>query len=78
MKTIILISSIFYILGLKISNKIDLIKKSNPVEKIITHTNTTKPETEEKQADFTEEEALTLKKDSVQGGGTCSDVLQYK
>jgi len=37
MKAFILISSIFYILGLKISNKIDLVKKSNPVEKIITH-----------------------------------------
>nr|WP_319569974.1 hypothetical protein [uncultured Draconibacterium sp.] len=37
MKALILISSIFYILGLKISNKIDLVKKSSPVEKIITH-----------------------------------------
>jgi hypothetical protein len=37
MKAIILISSIFYILGLKISNKIDFIKKSNPVETIITN-----------------------------------------
>jgi len=36
MKAIILISSIFYILGLKISNKIDLVKKSNPVDTIIT------------------------------------------
>lgn len=37
MKAIILISSIFYILGLKISNKIDFIKKSNPVETVITN-----------------------------------------
>ena len=37
MKAIILISSIFYILGLKISNKIDLVKKSNPVDTIITN-----------------------------------------
>jgi hypothetical protein len=37
MKALILISSIFYILGLKISNKINLVKKSNPVDKIITH-----------------------------------------
>ena len=36
MKAIILISSIFYILGLKIGNKIDLVKKSNPPEKVIT------------------------------------------
>ena len=36
MKAIILISSIFYILGLKIGNKIDLVKKSHPVDKVIT------------------------------------------
>ena len=38
MKAIILISSIFYILGLKISNKIDLVKRTSPVEKVIMHT----------------------------------------
>lgn len=37
MKTIILISSIFYILGLKLSHKFDLVKKSDATEKIITH-----------------------------------------
>ncbi len=38
MKAIILISSIFYLLGLFIGNKIDLVKKSiPPVEKIILH-----------------------------------------
>lgn len=36
MKIIILLSSIFYILGLKISSKIDFVIKS-PVEKIIMH-----------------------------------------
>lgn len=35
MKEIILISSIFYILGLKLGNKIDIVKKSNPVDSII-------------------------------------------
>lgn len=35
MKAIILISSIFYILGLKISNQIDLVKKSNPADTVI-------------------------------------------
>ena len=44
MKAIILISSIFFILGLKIGNKIDIVKKSNPIEKIITNSiKTTKP-----------------------------------
>ena len=42
MKTIILISSIFYILGLKIGHKIDLFKNYNPVEKISTTTNVVK------------------------------------
>jgi len=42
MKAIILISSIFYILGLKISTKIDLIKRSHPVEKIISQTDVIK------------------------------------
>ena len=37
MKAIVLISSIFYILGLKISTKIDFIKKSNPVDTIISN-----------------------------------------
>ncbi|HKI89335.1 MAG TPA: hypothetical protein VKA38_09925 [Draconibacterium sp.] len=41
MKAIILISSIFYILGLKISNHIDLVKKCNPVETVITNKITT-------------------------------------
>lgn len=38
MKAIILISSIFYILGLKLSHKFDLVKKCDYTEKIITHT----------------------------------------
>lgn len=42
MKAIILISSIFYILGLKIGHKIDLFKNYNPVEKITTKTNIVK------------------------------------
>lgn len=36
MKAILLFSSIFYILGLKIGHKIDLFKNHNPVEKIST------------------------------------------
>lgn len=44
MKAIILISSIFYILGLKFSNQIELVKKSNPADTIITnHIISTKP-----------------------------------
>lgn len=34
MKAIILVSSIFYLLGLKISHKFDLIKNVTPVEKV--------------------------------------------
>lgn len=35
MKAIILISSIFYIIGLKVSNQIELVKKSNPADTLI-------------------------------------------
>lgn len=45
MKAIILISSIFYILGLKIGHKIDLFKNNNPVQKISTTTNAIKQAT---------------------------------
>jgi hypothetical protein len=37
MKAVILISSIFYIIGLKVSNRIDLVGKSNPVDTLISN-----------------------------------------
>ena len=43
MKAIILISSIFYILGLKIGNKIDLVKKVNPIKTITATKNIKEP-----------------------------------
>ena len=42
MKAIILISSIFYIIGLKIGTKIELAPKNSPVEKIISNKISTK------------------------------------
>jgi len=42
MKSLILFSSLFYILGLKIGHKIDLFKNYNPVEKITSTTNAVK------------------------------------
>ncbi len=54
MKAIILISSIFYVLGLKISNKIDFVKRINPVEKIIN--NTIPPKKTDKVFHFHDEE----------------------
>lgn len=36
MKTIFLITSIFYVLGLKIGHKIDIFRNYNPIEKITT------------------------------------------
>lgn len=45
MKAIILFSSIFYIIGLKIGHKIDLFKNHNPVEKISSTTNAVKQAT---------------------------------
>jgi hypothetical protein len=53
MKAIILLSSIFYILGLKIGHKIDIIRTANPVQKITTTTNAVKSAA--KSAYFSEE-----------------------
>ena len=73
MKAIILISSIFYILGLKIGNKIDLVKKSDSSEKIITQK--VKAEKPSDCCQFTEELANKATPDSIQGGSTYSDAL---
>ena len=73
MKAIILISSIFYILGLKIGNKIDLVKKSIPVKKIITNTiNVKKPSN---CCDYKKEVAEKANCDTVKGGSSYSDAL---
>lgn len=77
MKAIILISSIFYILGLKLSNTIDLIKPGvKNVNKVVQQkSDDTKAE---KSISFKDAEALKPEKDSTIGGGTTGDVLQYK
>jgi hypothetical protein len=63
MKTIILISSIFYILGLKIGHKIDFFKSFNSVEKISTTTNVVKKAT--KSVYFNDEVKLKSNPDSL-------------
>jgi len=63
MKTIILFSSIFYLLGLKIGHKIDLFKNYNAVEKITTTTNAVKQTT--KTVYFNDEVKLKCAKDSL-------------
>lgn len=74
MKAIILISSIFYILGLKISNKIDLVKKSNPVDKIITNRiTTTKPA---KAIHFNDATGVKAESDSIIGNNTFEELLE--
>jgi len=73
MKAIILISSIFYILGLKIGNKIDLVKKNNPAEKIVTEE--VKPEKPADCCDFTKEIGEKTKCDTIKGGSSYSDAL---
>jgi len=76
MKTIILISSIFYILGLKISNKFDFVKRSTPAEKIIIHK--AKPAAPEKAIDFKEAETEKSTKDTVAGSGTSDTILEQE
>jgi hypothetical protein len=63
MKAIILISSIFYILGLKIGHKIDLFKSYNPVQKISTTTNAVKQAT--KAVYFSDEAKVKSSPDSL-------------
>ncbi len=65
MKAIILISSIFYILGLKLSYKFDLTKKCETTEKVIT--NTVPDKKPEKELDLSGE--LKAKTDSVKING---------
>ena len=62
MKAIILFSSIFYILGLKIGHKIDIFKNVDPVEKITT-TNEVKPTT--KAIYFNDEVKIKADADSI-------------
>ena len=63
MKTIFLISSIFYILGLKIGQKINLFKNYNPVEKITTTTDAVKNAA--KTVYFNDEVKMKSKPDTV-------------
>lgn len=73
MKAIILISSIFYIIGLKIGNQIDLTTKNTPVEKIST-TKISSPETE-KTYQFNGTAANQMKTDSVKNLSTEEDLI---
>jgi hypothetical protein len=75
MKVIILVSSIFYILGLKLSHKIDLIKTTPQVEKIsIGKATTVKTEN---AIEYKAAEALKENNDSTKCEGVSPDqVLQ--
>ena len=73
MKTTILISSIFYLLGLFIGNKIDLVKKSIPVEKIIIHK--IKEYTPSKCFCFNEKTTAKTETDTIKSGTSYSDAL---
>ena len=74
MKAIILISSIFYILGVKISNKIDLIKPTHKAEKISIQK--IAPAKSENSIDYKQAET---EQDSVKCGGQCSNnILENK
>lgn len=72
MKAIILISSIFYILGLKIGNKIDLVKKENPVKTISI---ATKVKEQDKCCEYANEIVQKTDCDTIIGGTSYSDAL---
>jgi hypothetical protein len=65
MKTIIFISSIFYILGLKLGHKTDIFKKAIPVEKVVSNTITTKINQSSCFMCFNSEEKKLIETDSV-------------
>lgn len=68
MKAIILVSSIFYILGLKISNKIDLLKKDIHPSHSITEIVKEKPE--QKASDQKEDAVIETPVDTMKSGGS--------
>lgn len=73
MKAIILISSIFYILGLKLGNKIDLVKDNEPTPKVITNKiNTNKLE---ECSESCPESTKKIECDTVKGGISYHDAL---
>lgn len=74
MKAIILISSIFYILGLKISNQIDIVKKSNPVDTIITNKITPTPPS--KTIYLKDEAGLKILGDTLKEAKKSDDLLE--
>lgn len=70
MKTILLLSSIFYILGLKLGHTINFVKAPNPVQKITNTTNAVKSAA--KSISFSDESAKvtvidTLKNENTSG-----------
>ncbi|HPF50982.1 MAG TPA: hypothetical protein PK335_05380 [Draconibacterium sp.] len=77
MKAIILVSSIFYILGLKISNTINLVKhQQSSVEKVIIHE--ASPVKKEKSLDITKSDQVNTVQDSASGGGMTDKILESK
>lgn len=67
MKTIFLLSSLFYLLGLKIGHKINLIKCSTPVQKISTTTHAVKQAT--KAVYFSDEVQSKTSSDTLKNNG---------
>ena len=73
MKAIILISSIFYILGLKVSHTFEFVKKSNPVDKVISVRPGISSE-QSKSITLKESIDMIIRKDSLQKEGVVTDL----
>jgi hypothetical protein len=74
MKAIVLISSIFYILGLKISNKIDIIKKDTTV--LQNAPVSASPQIQQKAINFNEAASQLSATDSTAIGGMSHQNIQ--
>ena len=69
MKAILLVSSIFYLLGLKISNTVDIFKRDSNVEPVVLDQPVSKDET--KNASYTKElKAVPTEPDSTSVSGS--------
>ena len=72
MKAIILISSIFYILGVKVSHQIDAVKHPETIEKVISIKEVTKPD-QQKTITLKEELNIVDQKVTQQKSGSAGN-----
>lgn len=74
MKTILLLSSIFYILGLKLGHTVNFVKAPNPVQKITNTTNAVKSAA--KSINFSDESRKVSSADTLKNDNESEKISQ--